>query len=175
MFSLSKFNNYNNLGINITVRWPVSSGFSFLYDVLQLETRNISSTDKVIFWSIVHVHVPRAGLGGSVGCAVRLDTRRSRVQLPPRSATFFRGAWSWNIFYGHSLPSADSRLIVLGFNDTSTLEGHFVSSPREREKRDRRESRGDEREGQGRKRNRNESEETEEIKTFPLYPYPLQG
>ena len=66
-------------------------------------------------------------------------------------------------------------LIVLGFNDTSTLVGHFVSSPREREKRDRRESRGDEREGQGRKRNRNESEETEEIKTFPLYPYPLQG
>ena len=66
-------------------------------------------------------------------------------------------------------------LIVLGFNDTSTLEGHFVSSLREREKRDRRESRGDEREGQGRKRNRNESEETEEIKTFPLYPYPLQG
>ena len=35
-------------------------------------------------------------------------------------------------------------LIELGFNDTSTLEGHFVSSPREREKRD---SRGDEREG----------------------------
>ena len=66
-------------------------------------------------------------------------------------------------------------LIVLGFNDMSTLEGHFVSSPREREKRDRRESRGDEREGQRRKRNRNESEETEELKTFPLYPYPLQG
>ena len=37
-------------------------------------------------------------------------------------------------------------------------------SPREREKRDRRDSRGDERDGQGRKRNRNESEETEEIK-----------
>ena len=72
-------------------------------------------------------------------------------------------------------PHVTLKLIVLGFNDTSTLEGHFVSSPREREKRDRRESRGDEREGQGRKRNRNESEETEEIKTFPLYPYPLQG
>ena len=39
-----------------------------------------------------------------------------------------------------------SKEIVLGFNDTSTLEGHFVSSPREREKRDRRESRGDKRE-----------------------------
>ena len=35
---------------------------------------------------------------------VRLETRRSRVQPQPRSATFFRGDWSWNIFYGHSLP-----------------------------------------------------------------------
>ena len=59
-------------------------------------------------------------------------------------------------------------LIVLGLNNTSTLVGHFVSSLREREKRD---SRGDEREGQRVKRNRNESEQTEEIKTFPLYPY----
>ena len=33
--------------------------------------------------------------------------------------------------------------MVLGFNDTSTLVGHFVSSPREREKRDRRDSRRD--------------------------------
>ena len=67
------------------------------------------------------------------------------------------------------------RLIVLGFNDTSTLVGHFVLSPREREKSDRRDSQRDEREEQGRKRNRNESEETEEIKAFPLYPYLLQG
>ena len=37
-------------------------------------------------------------------------------------------------------------LIVLGFNDTSTLVDHFVSSPRDREKRDRRDSRRDERE-----------------------------
>ena len=65
-------------------------------------------------------------------------------------------------------------LILLGFNDTSALVGHFASSPRVREKRDRQDSRGDEREGQGRKRNRDESEETEEIKTFPLYPYLLQ-
>ena len=35
--------------------------------------------------------------------------------------------------------------------------GHFVSSPRERERRDRRDSRRDEREDQVRKRNRNES------------------
>ena len=60
----------------------------------------------------------------------------------------------------------------LGFNDTSTLVGYFVSSPRQREKRDRRDSRGDEREGQGRRRKMNESEETEKVKTFPLNPPP---
>ena len=43
---------------------------------------------------------------------------------------------------------------MLWFNDTSTLVGHFVSSPREREIRDRRDSRRDEREGQGSQRNR---------------------
>ena len=35
----------------------------------------------------------------------------------------------------------------------STLVGHFVLSPREREKRDKKDSRGDQREGQGRKEN----------------------
>ena len=50
--------------------------------------------------------------------------------------------------------------------------GHFVSSPREREKSDRRDSRRDEREEQGRKRNRNESEETEEKKNIPPLPLP---
>ena len=44
----------------------------------------------------------------------------------------------------------------IGINDTSTLVGHFVTSPREREKRDKRDSR-DEREEQGRKRNRNKN------------------
>ena len=51
---------------------------------------------------------------------------------------------------------------MLGFN-MSTLVGHFMLSPRERGNRDRRDSRGDER------------KETEEIKTFSLYPYMLQG
>ena len=30
-------------------------------------------------------------------------------------ADVFRGDWSWNIFYGHSLPSADSRRAVVSF------------------------------------------------------------
>ena len=60
---------------------------------------------------------------------------------------------------------------MLGFNDITTLVGHFMSSPTKMEKRDRR---GDEKERQGRKRKMNES--VEEIKTSPpLYPYLLQG
>ena len=89
----------------------------------------------------------------------------------------YDGVLSGNDNPKHSskVPSPSFFLIEFGFNDTSTLVGHFVSSPREREKIDRRDSRRDEREGQGRKRNRNESEETEEIKTSPPYPYLLQG
>ena len=66
-------------------------------------------------------------------------------------------------------------LIVLGLNDMSTLVSHFMLAPREREKRDRRDRIGDEREGLGRKKDRNENEETEEIVTFHLCPYLLQG
>ena len=52
---------------------------------------------------------------------------------------------------------------MLGFNDTSILVGHFVLSPGEREKRDRRDSNGDEKERQVRKRKMNQKEKTEEI------------
>ena len=38
--------------------------------------------------------------------------------------------------------NATHELFMLGFNDTSTLVGHFVSSTRKREKRDRSDSRG---------------------------------
>ena len=63
---------------------------------------------------------------------------------------------------------------MLGFNDTPALVNHFVSSPREREKRDRRDSGGGETAGKGRTRKMNEREETEGIKTFLLYPYLLE-
>ena len=70
-------------------------------------------------------------------------------------------------------------LIVLRFNDTLTLVGHFVSSPSEREKRDKKkdskgdererqggDSKEDERERQGRKRNRRN-------KNISIYSYLL--
>ena len=67
---------------------------------------------------------------------------------------------------GYKIPSTAK--LCWGLTTCQPLGGHFVSSPREREKRD---SRGDEREGQGRKRNRNEKK-SEEIKTFPPIPLP---
>ena len=50
----------------------------------------------------------------------QLDARPTGDQevagpTPTGSATFFRGDWSWNIFYGHSLPSADSRRAIVSF------------------------------------------------------------
>ena len=50
----------------------------------------------------------------------------------------------------------------------STLTGHFVSSPREREKTDRRESRGDETAGKGIKKKMDEREETRNKNISPL-------
>ena len=58
-------------------------------------------------------------------------------------------------------------LIVLRFNDTSTLVGQFVSSPREREKKSK-EIIEEMKERDREERNRNESEETEEINYIPL-------
>ena len=53
--------------------------------------------------------------------------------------------------------------------------GHFVSSSREREKRVRRDSRGNEMKERDRGEGKmNDSEEIEEIKTFPPLPLPAE-
>ena len=82
--------------------WHLTSGFSDISVWLRTKkadnnnnnnNNNKNKTTKCFWYSW-----PIASLGGSVGCAVRLETRRSRVQTPPRPATFFCGDWSWNIF-----------------------------------------------------------------------------
>ena len=91
--------------------------FSFKVSFLDGVLKNLSFKIAMYGWEwglVLGWGLP-FGLGGSFGCAVRLKTRRSRVQPPLRSATFFRGDWSWNIFYGHSLPSPDSRRAVVSF------------------------------------------------------------
>ena len=69
---------------------------------LRSENKHTKKKHQRINWYLSHTSC--VGLGGSVGCAVRLETRRSRVQPPPRLATFFRGDWSWKIFYGSFSP-----------------------------------------------------------------------
>ena len=46
---------------------------------------------------------------------LRLVIRRSRVRSLPGLVTVLRGSHSYNIFYGHSFPSADSRRAVVKF------------------------------------------------------------
>ena len=85
--------------------------------------------------------------------------------------------WSAIQWYRMETPKArwyNDWLIVLGFNSTSTLVGHFGSSPRERGKRDRGDSKGDEREQQDRKENEWKLRNRRN-KNLPLYPYLLQG
>ena len=49
--------------------------------------------------------------------ASEYEAKRTRSRSPGQGTclTFFRGDWSWNIFYGHSLPSADSTRAVVTF------------------------------------------------------------
>ena len=49
-----------------------------------------------------------------------LDTRSTDDQevagsIPAGSGNILRGDWSWNIFYGHSLPFADPRRPIFRF------------------------------------------------------------
>ena len=69
---------------------------SLIHSVVSNELSDSEGPDQTLrIWSLLSIyarrHVFAADLGVSVGCAVRLETRRSRVQPPPRPATFFRG------------------------------------------------------------------------------------
>ena len=70
---MNKSDLYKNSGIDIDEDW--------FKDV----TESAQDTVKAF------LQQPVADFGGSVGCAVRLETRRLRVQPPLRSATFFHG------------------------------------------------------------------------------------
>ena len=59
-------------------------------DVLHLNTLTNGQIQTSTYHDKMHTHTcthPPAGLGGSFGCAVRLETRRSWVQPPLRSVT----------------------------------------------------------------------------------------
>ena len=67
----------------------------------------------LVFHSSVNISV-NPDLDPNAGLVAELDARPTgdlEVEglTPAELATFLRINWSWNIFYGHSLPSADSR------------------------------------------------------------------
>ena len=61
-------------------------------------------TKKHICLSSSFGHRFKVGRTLSVGCAVRLVFRRLRVRFSGPAPSFVK-IWSWNNFYGHSLPS----------------------------------------------------------------------
>ena len=65
---------------------PVGKGIDYNKAVLTYKALNNMAPEY-----ITKLLTTMTGLGGTVGCAVRLETRRSRVQSPPRSATNFGG------------------------------------------------------------------------------------
>ena len=79
-------------GLGCTSDWrPGGRGF----EPRQCRQHSFVEIDHVICSAVILslplIQEGHAGLSGSVGCAVRLETRRSRVQPLLRLATFFRG------------------------------------------------------------------------------------
>ena len=108
---------------NVTyVRFPLkwSNGY-FKYKSQNRDDPDQTARMRSLIWAFP-AHIPEDIFslgtvytgGGSFGCASNWRPGGCGFH-PAGSATFFRGDWSWNIFYGHSLPSADSRRAVLSF------------------------------------------------------------
>ena len=84
----------NDIRLNLTFLMGRSK--IFYMDCLGKTLKNVLGLIKIVQIIVLgSIMAPPqgslAGLGGSVGCAIRLETRRSRVQPLSRSATFFRG------------------------------------------------------------------------------------
>ena len=74
-------------------------------------------TTGIHFCKLLYYHITTSTLPASVPQLAAPPTGDQEVadSTPARSATFFRGDWSRNIFYSHSLSSTDSRRAVVNF------------------------------------------------------------
>ena len=102
--------------------WSDCSHFDYLLMCLNHVDKNITRTLTQILSSFDFIITYRYFLNFSTcwpwwltWMHVWLVIKRSWVQSPLGSATFFRGDWAWNIFYSDSLPSAYSRRAVVSF------------------------------------------------------------
>ena len=71
----------------IMALWTWKIVFSVIYLCPLCNLKTVWDIFLKLYANVYH----HDGLGGSVWCAVPLETRRSRVQPSPRSATFFHG------------------------------------------------------------------------------------
>ena len=78
------------ISLRICAVWSESSLLACVIFGTQAIQRGINENPCHTAWmyKLILVFPDLAGLGGSVGCVVRLETRRSRVQPSQRSATF---------------------------------------------------------------------------------------
>ena len=59
---------------------------------------------------------PRSAVGNVPGNRCESDCRSRGREFDPGPVSYFRGDWSWNNFYGHSPPSAESsRRVVVSY------------------------------------------------------------
>ena len=84
---------------------------------IKYQSLNDTSTNDIVSFEQLDLNLNKGNSRPRWLSWMRRPTGDQEVagSTPARSATFFRGDWSWNIFYGHSLPSADSRMAVVSF------------------------------------------------------------
>ena len=140
---------------------------SILWPYGMLFMAHCKSWNDEIFWSVARVPLSKKYLRYVALSRFKRSSRDLILQNIYLQQWRIVQQWYWLYHTKHWF-------IVLGFNDTSTLVGRFMSSPREREKRDRRDSTGDE------KRDREDREQEWKCKNrrnkyIPTPPLPLSA
>ena len=96
----------------------VSNDHRPLFMIIQNSIEFESMKEYQTWCTALHIHslthICSAGPARSVGCAIRLVFRRSQVRSSGQAQSFVE-IWSWNNFYGHSLPTADSSKAVVSY------------------------------------------------------------
>ena len=123
------------LGVS-RLQWGIKKTSTFIYRLFegvlpQMRRHKPLSSSKYIYKKYdclsrggiaLFVSQKHSWLGGSVGCT---STWRSEVcatcSTLAGSATFFHEVWSWNIFYGHSLPLTQEGLLCVSGERMCTL------------------------------------------------------
>ena len=130
-----------NIGCDLHVSFPVCPT-GVVHVLLHMEvtwrshtilTWTSWNTRVPLFW-VLHIYtMDRTGPVSAVGKASWLQIQGSQVQSRPDP--ILGGDWSWNKYYGHSPPSADSRRVVVSYKQKcvhEVLVNHLVKIAQEK-------------------------------------------